>query len=149
MSLADPHHVVQLLVEGMLALERDPVAGEALLVHVLAKPLLSSDGARVHDRSALDRLRARADIARSYLGGTPATNYAIADGARVTFDTSNPHAGVDYPEPAHAKLFVACGGADSPRPVELRRNARFEWKVTSWSSLTVGVKPPASAADDF
>jgi len=148
MNLADPHGVVQLLVDGMHALERDPEAGEAQIAAVCAKPLLAGEG-KLHDRGSIDRLRTSRDIARSYLGGTPATNYEIAPGAKVAIDTSNPHAGIDYPEAGHAKLFVACGGADSPRPLELRKNAKGEWKVTAWSSLTVGVKKSAAATGDF
>ena len=53
------------------------------------------------------------------------------------------------PQQGQAKLFVACGGADTPRPIQLARNNAGQWKVVNFSSLTVGVKPRPSVADDF
>lgn len=44
------------------------------------------------------------------------------------------------------KVFIKCSGADSPRPVTLRKNNRGIWKVTSYSSLFVGVRK--AAVDD-
>ncbi len=60
-----------------------------------------------------------------------------------------------YPDPLTAdadgefrKVFVGCHGADSPRPVTLKRNTSGVWKAWEWSSLTVGVKPPAEDVHD-
>lgn len=146
----DPHAVVGLLVEGMVTLERDAAAGERLIAVVLPKDQVDASG-RVRDREMLRRLQANPDIARSYVGGRHDADYAWDGTAKVTFDTeySAARQGVDYPQPGSAKLFVACGGADTPRPVELRRNASGQWKVFGWSSLTVGVRKRASAAGDF
>jgi hypothetical protein len=47
-----------------------------------------------------------------------------------------------------AKRFVHSSGADSPRPLTLRKNNRGLYKVTSWSSLQVGVRPPVETVDD-
>lgn len=147
---ADPHAVVRLLLEGLVTLERDAAVGEALLAQVVSKDQLGADG-RLRDREALRRLTASRDIARSYVGATATGDYAWDGALRVTFDAAYSAArqGVDYPEPGHAKLFVASGGADTPRPVELRRNGQGQWKVTGWSSLTVGVRRGATAAGDF
>lgn len=40
------------------------------------------------------------------------------------------------------KVFVACSGADSPRPITLRKNNRGVWKVVNYSSLFVGIRKP-------
>ena len=47
-----------------------------------------------------------------------------------------------------AKVFVWSSGADSPRPLTLIKNNRGLWKATNWSSLTVGIRPPAAPLDD-
>ncbi|MDA3940376.1 MAG: hypothetical protein PF693_13895 [Spirochaetia bacterium] len=41
------------------------------------------------------------------------------------------------------KLFVACSGASSPRPVRVKRNSSGLWKVDEFSSLVVGVMAPS------
>jgi hypothetical protein len=46
------------------------------------------------------------------------------------------------------KVFLVCSGADNPRPVTLKRNTSGIWKAWEWSSLTVGVKPPADNGPD-
>lgn len=147
---ADPHAVVGLLVEGMVLLETDPAAGEQLIATVLSKQQVDATGTKVADREMIRRLTTRADIARSYVGGAAANDYASSS-LTVMFDTdySKAQQGVDFPEPGAAKLFVVCGGADRPRPVELKKNASGQWKVVNWSSLTVGVQPRTSVAGDF
>jgi hypothetical protein len=45
-----------------------------------------------------------------------------------------------------AKVFIYCSGADTPRPVSMRKNDKGLWKVNEWSSLLVGIRPPAAAA---
>lgn len=46
------------------------------------------------------------------------------------------------------KVFVASSGADTPRPITLQRNNRGVWKAYEYSSLFVGVRPPAQVVDD-
>ncbi|MFQ5832078.1 MAG: hypothetical protein ACE5H4_05215 [Candidatus Thorarchaeota archaeon] len=46
-------------------------------------------------------------------------------------------------------IFIESGGADSPRPVTVARNKHGQWKLTSYGSLCVGVRKPASEVDDF
>lgn len=146
---ADAHAVVRLLLEGMAELERDPERGERMIAIVCSKDQLSADGAKLRDREAIRRLLANPHIARSYVGASHTDGYAWNHTLAVTFDTQQKLQGVDYPEPGRAKLFVASGGADSPRPVELRKNASGQWKVTGWSSLQVGVRKPPAVAGDF
>ena len=54
--------------------------------------------------------------------------------------STNPHSG----DPAHGtvKLFVECSGADSPRPVTLKRDPDGRWAPVEWSSLLSGIRPP-------
>ena len=131
-DLSDPKAVVKLLVEGMHALERDPAAGEAAMGRVCSKAI-ATDG-KLHDRELVKRLLANPAIGRSYSGAVDTVYSANLQG-------------VDYPEPGKAKFFVACSGADTPRPIELAKNASGQWKVVSFNSLTVGVKK--APAGDF
>ncbi|WP_167882958.1 DUF6935 domain-containing protein [Leptospira barantonii] len=46
---------------------------------------------------------------------------------------------------------IRLSGADTPRPVTLKKNAKGVWKAREFSSLLVGIKKPASKnpADDL
>jgi hypothetical protein len=154
---ADPEQVVRLFVEGLLEIERDRELAEQFLCVVIASNQLSADprapsGFRLSRADqTLARIGKNPNIARSLAGGTPAASYADADLTRFALDKaySARTQGVGYPADGKAKFFVACGGADSPRPITLARNNAGRWKVIEWSSLTVGVKPAASVAGDF
>lgn len=155
----DPRAVVRLFVDAMLALERDaPAATQAMVRMCSTRHLDPAPGEpsghrfRASEVEACRRLLRSPNIARSYAGGHHQHDYALdATAPRVTLDESYSARaqGVDYPQPGEAKLFVASGGADLPRPITLARNASGEWKVTNFSSLTTGVRPPASARGDF
>ena len=86
-------------------------------------------------------------IARSYVTGTsPEQGYALPAGplsVRVRDQQVHGETQGDA-----AKRFVHSSGADSPRPLGLRKNNRGLWKATSWSSLQVGVRPPGTPVDD-
>lgn len=49
------------------------------------------------------------------------------------------------------KVFVECSGADSSRPVTLKKNDKGIWKAYECSSLFVQIRPPkkADAGDDL
>ncbi len=47
-------------------------------------------------------------------------------------------------EEGYCKLFIPCGGADSPRPIKLRRKGDGQWFL--WEQyLMTGIRIPASA----
>jgi hypothetical protein len=155
----EPKAVVRLFVEALLALEVDEHAATQAMARMCSTRHLdpaptepSGHRFRVSDREAVKRLLRDRNIARSYCGGHHQRDYALDLAApRVVLDEaySARGQGVDFPRAGEAKFFVASGGADLPRPITLARNAKGEWKVTNWSSLTTGVRPPASAAGDF
>ncbi|MCG3178334.1 MAG: hypothetical protein BIFFINMI_00661 [Phycisphaerae bacterium] len=79
-------------------------------------------------------------VARSYLlGATPANGYQPQQPLRVSW---RPHA-QPTPSVGRFRVLLLCSGADTPRPVTLRRDAAGLWKVDEASSLFVGVRPPA------
>ena len=143
----------------MVAVEHDEELAVQLMALVLSRKLLQADpcapsGHRLPPSDAtIRRLRADPHIARSYAGATYQQGYADFDPAKLRVELDRGYSsttqGIDYPEPGRAKFFLRCGGADTPRPVTLARNSAGQWKVTSLSSLTVGVRRPASEAGDF
>jgi hypothetical protein len=147
----DPEAVTRMLVEGMLALEQDPGLGSQMMALVTSKKNLEIDpdapaGVRFrHTDDSVRRLLANPNIARSYAGGDHRSGYGGFAPDRIALDRgySADRQGIDYPAAGQAKFFVRCGGADTPRPVTLARNDAGYWKVTNFSSLTVGVRPPA------
>jgi hypothetical protein len=98
-------------------------------------------------RLIMGQLRAMPHIPRSYVNGaTPENGYRLPD-PPYTFDIStNPYSG--DPESGTLKLYVASSGAASPRPITVQRNNRGIWKAAEWSSILVGVQPPAIEEDD-
>jgi len=155
----DPVEVVKLLVEAMVVLDSDTDLGKQMMALVMSKrdldetPGTLSGFSLRRTNQVPQRLARDPNIARSYAGGTAQNDYRDFDPAnlRIEIDTnySAQRQGVDYPEPGKAKFFVKSGGADTPRPVALARNRAGYWKVTELSSLSMGVRPPAGAADDF
>lgn len=86
-------------------------------------------------------------VPQSYIeGATPENGYQLpAPPCRMAF-SDNPHSG--DAEAGPYKVFTACSGASSPRPVTVKRNNRGIWKASEWSSLIVGIMAPAQNEDD-
>ena len=80
-------------------------------------------------------------LSRSYFAGsTPQNDYAPTKPYTVVI-TDNPHS---YGVQGVVKLFVYCGGADSPRPIEMRLAKDGKWYLTEYSSLLSGIRKPES-----
>ena len=109
------------------------------------------------DLERLYRVRHPNDyIARSYVAGTsPHTGYFLP------LDTTNSIVVIFRPqdklvgsiESGEYKVFIWSTGADTARPIQLKRNAKGLWKVNEFSSLTVGIQAPVApgptAADEL
>ena len=81
-------------------------------------------------------------LARSYFAGaTPQSDYMPSQPFTVTL-SDNPHS---YAAEGHAKLFVQCGGADSPRAVTMRLAKDGKWYLTEYSSIMLGIRKPESS----
>ena len=81
-------------------------------------------------------------LSRSYFAGaTPQNDYTPPQPYAVLI-SDNPHS---FAEPGCAKLFVHCGGADSPRPVKTRLAKDGRWYLTEYSSILSGIRKPESA----
>ncbi len=101
------------------------------------------------DLSTIKRqIATREGLANSYISGSsPQNNYSVKLPYTYNFST-NAYCG-DAKE-GKFKLFVKCSGADSPRPIYVKKNSKGIWKASSWSSILVGIrKPVADTVDDL
>ena len=134
-----PEGTAALFVTAMLMLEKDSKLGLACALTVLSDSHRDATGGPTAGcKSLVKRFAANPRIARSYVLGTePAKGYALPKPPlRMSF-SENPYSRM---KDGSLKLFAACSGADSPRPVRLKKNAAGAWKVISAGSLSVGVK---------
>jgi len=80
-------------------------------------------------------------LARSYFAGaTPQNDYTPSQPYTVVV-SDNPYS---YDNDGHAKLYVACGGADTPRPITLRQAKDGKWYLWEQFLLT-GIKKAESS----
>jgi hypothetical protein len=90
-------------------------------------------------------------IWRSYAKGTsPDNGYEVTDPLKI--DISSYYQPGEEPTETSTSLrmFIRSSGADSARPIKLRKDSRGQWRIYEYSSLCVGVRKPKSPADgDF
>lgn len=87
------------------------------------------------------QIRKQPFLPRSYFEGTaPSNGYTPPGNLRVMAFTTNEYCGDE--DSGLFKVFVACSGADSPRPVTCTRNESGIWVAREWSSLLLGVREP-------
>lgn len=85
-------------------------------------------------------------IARSYFSGAdPENQYAVSGTDMVIKLQRNRYSEISDDE---IKVFVYSSGADTPRPITMKRNNRGIWKTVNASSLFVGVRAPVVVMDD-
>jgi len=90
---------------------------------------------------AKSQLKSKPYIIHSYFAGTAASDgYSLPENLEIDFVT-NRYSGT--PDQGRVKLFAACTGAHSPRPLTVMRRNDGSWYAHEWSSLVVGIMPPA------
>lgn len=145
---------VMMVVALLVYTEDEAVGRQCLTVAVDRKRLQEGakgyKGWQLHARDLqMIRLQlgGRSYMPRSYVeGAVPENGYGLPEPPyrfRFVPDPRSGERGTD----AH-KVFIVSSGADSARPVTLHRNPRGIWKAYEWSSLVMGVRPPAADADD-
>lgn len=154
-KLADsPEGGAALFVAAMIGYTEDPDLGTDMFTIALDRSRLTekADGYKGYAPVGTvmsypkQYLTSKPYIARSYIVGTsPENGYALPAPPVTVRISTNPHS-----EQANGdiKVFIACNGADSPRPVILRRNNRGIWKAVNINSLFVGIRPPVEEIDD-
>ena len=89
------------------------------------------------------QLKKNSYVIRSYFSGTsPENNYSIPEKNLESVLSTNRYSGTA--EEGKVKFFVDCSGADSPRPITVKRNSHQEWYTHEFSSLIVGIRAPAN-----
>jgi hypothetical protein len=88
-----------------------------------------------------DRFRDKDYVPRSYfVGAVPQNDYTPAEPYTINI-SENPYS---YQEQGYAKLFIQSGGADSPRPVQLRKAKDGKWYL--WEQfLLADIRVPESS----
>ena len=89
-----------------------------------------------------DRFRGKAYLMRSYFkGATPKNNYTPSQPYTVDVQTND----YTYQQEGYARFLITCGGADSPRPMTLRKKGSTgEWFLWDYKGLLSGIRIPAS-----
>lgn len=72
-----------------------------------------------------------------FVGAVPENNYTPAEPFQIVIESSS----VSDAEEGYKKLFIPCGGADSPRPIKLRRKGDGRWLLWEQYLLT-NIRPP-------
>lgn len=101
------------------------------------RPLNGSDKSFI-----CDRFSDKDYVPRSYFAGaTPNHDYQPV--APYTIEVSENQ--YSYDEQGYAKLFIKSGGADSPRPIKLRKAKDGKWYLWEYSSILSGIRQPESS----
>ncbi len=89
-----------------------------------------------------DRLAGKEYLPYSYFKGTSPENNYTATAPYTVIISDNQYS---YQDDGYAKLYINCTGADSPRPIVLRKkdNQWFMWE----QFLLVGIRVPAKLSD--
>lgn len=89
-----------------------------------------------------DRFRDKDYVPRSYFNGaTPGNDYMPTTPYTITVSTNQ----YSYEVDGIAKLFIPSGGADSPRPIQLRKAKDDKWYLWEYSSILSGIRQPESS----
>ena len=89
-----------------------------------------------------DRFRDKDYVPRSYFNGaTPDNDYMPTTPYTITVSTNQ----YSYEVDGIAKLFIPSGGADSPRPIQLRQAKDGKWYLWEFSSILSGIRQPESS----
>lgn len=89
-----------------------------------------------------DRFSDKDYVPRSYFNGaTPDNDYMPTTPYTITVSTNQ----YSYEVDGIAKLFIPSGGADSPRPIQLRQAKDGKWYLWEFSSILSGIRQPESS----
>ena len=147
-----PEGGAALFVLAMMKFVEDPELGEQFMTIALDRDNLTKSnkgykGYRPGNslQYHLNRIKNMKHLPGSYVVGTSAANgYQASAPYRFDF-TRNQYSEI---KPTQIKVFIACTGASSPRPITLKQNDKGIWKVSEVSSLFVGVAAPQQADGD-
>ena len=137
-NLQEPHFAAALLIPALCLWPTDQSAALEM-VNFLKGP----QGLSAYDKQFInDRLRGKEYVPFSYFAGTsPGNEYKPSQPYTVTVSTVPS----SFDEAGYAKLYLQSSGADSPRPVQIRKKeSSGEWFL--WDQMLLSdIRPPVSA----
>ncbi|MBM9499566.1 hypothetical protein JWG44_04795 [Leptospira sp. 201903071] len=153
-----PQGALVSLLSALDLYSKNKEEGTKALILIVDSSLLNSDSNGYKgfslSKNITDLIRRQLEqhpyLIGSYLPGSSATNNYKPNSAPYQFNlTANRFSGTE--ESGQRKLFIPSSGADSARPVTLKKNTKGVWKAHEFSSLLVGIKKPITknAADDL
>ena len=134
----DAQKVAAYAVAALARYEQSPADAYAMLDALMGpRPLNSADKQFIQDR-----FRSKMYLMRSYFkGATPKNNYTPSHLYTVEVQTND----YTYQQEGYARFLITCGGADSPRPITLRKKGSTgEWFLWDYKALLSGIRTPAS-----
>lgn len=132
----DPKFVAAMFILSLNAFTKDAGKGTEM-INLLKGPV----DLTAHDTSFLrDRLRGKEYLPASYMiGAKPDNNYSPEQPYKIeVHDDVRPSSEENY-----LKLFIASGGADSKRPITLRKKGD-EYFIWEYSSILLSIVKPKS-----
>lgn len=101
------------------------------------RPMNGSDKSFIRDR-----FRDKDYVPRSYFAGaTPGNDYQPQSPYTVEVRENQ----YTYSVEGIAKLFIPSGGADDPRPIQVRKAKDGKWYLWEYSSILLGIRQPESS----
>jgi hypothetical protein len=145
-----PENTIMYYLIAALNVESDPELADAMMTVVVSKNDCLEDSGSPSGlklgRSAsyyIGQFQQNKNIARSYVGGTPANGYKIDKNALTLTVTKKGEHGKGL------KIFIDSGGKDLDTPVQLAKNNAGQWKLTNYSSICTGVQETLQEQGDF
>ena len=137
-DLDDPYKTAALTVCALCVYAADKDIGTEMLNWLRGpRPLNGADISFLNDRFR----GGKTYIPFSYFAGaTPENDYTPSQPYRITVESNH----VSAAEQGYMKLFIPCGGADSPRPIKLRMRGDGKWFLWEQYLLT-DIRTPKSA----
>lgn len=137
-SLDTPFKTAALTVCALCAYAADKNIGTKMLNWLRGpRPLNGQDISFLNDRFR----GGKTYIPFSYFAGaTPNNDYTPTEPFTITIESNH----TTDAEQGYAKLFIPCGGADSPRPIKLRMKGDGKWFLWEQYLLTYIRQPKSS-----
>jgi len=139
-QMQDPYETAAMFVLALNAYVRDQAEAVAMM-NFLKGPSPMSGRELQALKTELGQAGKGAHLAQSYLAGaTPQNDYMPTQPYTVNV-SDNPYS---YDNAGYAKLYVSCGGADTPRPITLRQAKEGKWYLWEQFLLT-GIRKAESS----
>ena len=132
-----PERICALFLCALSLFDKDKDAGTAAM-NILRGPRPMTN---LDQQFLKDRLRGKSYLPMAYFeGSTPQNNYnPAAPYVLNVLEDSRPQ---DI-EPGYLRVFLKTAGADSPRPMKLRKKeSTGEWFLWEYSSILSGIRTP-------